>query len=361
MLQEIDQERAQRFARWLLDLYTGGMLSLLIDIGFKAGLFEAAAHSPGTSHEIAARAGLNELYVREWLAAMTAGGIFAYDGIRDTYSLPPEHALSLTGDTTRNLAPTSQFLAYLGKHLSKVARAFRHGGGIPYTEFQPEVTDLIEDLVRRTYDERLIGSYLPLVPGLSERLAQGIRVLDIGCGNGHCVNLMAREYPASSFVGYDSAEGAIAQAKAEAEAWGLANVRFSVLDITRLPAQPTFDLIMAFHAVADVLLPTAVLRRVKDALAPGGIFLMIEDNAPGTLEENMSNPDAPFTYGINILFILPVARFYGGQLDTVWGGPVVQRLLADAGFTHVEVFETPRPPDRADAPRPVSSIYVCRT
>ena len=58
------------FANRLLDIYTGSMLTNMLDIGYRTGLFEAAAHGPATSEELSERAGLNERYVREWLGAL---------------------------------------------------------------------------------------------------------------------------------------------------------------------------------------------------------------------------------------------------------------------------------------------------
>lgn len=79
MQQQMDGQRVREFAGQLMGLYTGGMLSFMVDIGYKTGLFDAAAKGPGSSQEIAERAGLNERYVREWLGALTTGGIFDYD------------------------------------------------------------------------------------------------------------------------------------------------------------------------------------------------------------------------------------------------------------------------------------------
>jgi ubiquinone/menaquinone biosynthesis C-methylase UbiE len=50
------------------------------------------------------------------------------------------------------------------------------------------------------------------VPGLIERLEEGIDVLDVGCGSGRALNLLAHTFPNSSFVGYDFSEEAIARA-----------------------------------------------------------------------------------------------------------------------------------------------------
>src|SRR5207249_944229 len=146
-----------------------------------------------------------------------------YEPSRRTYSLPPERAACLTDGAT-NLAPMALLNTHLGKHVHQVARAFREGGGVPYAEFRPEFTDVMDAIGRGVYDGLLIDAYVPLVPGLAEQLATGCRVADVACGTGHALVLLARAFPASTFVGYDLDEGAIARARAEANGAGLTNV-----------------------------------------------------------------------------------------------------------------------------------------
>ena len=220
-----------------------------------------AAKQPATSAELAERAGLDERYVREWLGAMTTGGVFTYDAETGAYKLPPEHAALLTGHTAANAAPMSQILIHFGTLLPRLIECFRNGGGIPYSAFRPEFTERMDDVWRRIYDEKLVDGFIAPVAGLPERLQAGIAAADIGCGTGHAANLLARAYPASRFVGYDIATDAIAAATAEAEAMGLPNSRFEVLDVTRLPSEPKLDLITAFDAIHDQVDPAARARQ----------------------------------------------------------------------------------------------------
>src|SRR5690606_16037520 len=235
------------------------MLTFMIDIGLRTGLFEAAAAGPATSADLAKRAGLSERYVREWLGAIVTGGIMSYDASTRTYALPPEHAACLTGAGSSNLAPVSQLVTTLAEHVDGVVAAFRSGGGVPYERYRPRFTDVMDRLSRGTFDETLIPELLPLVPDLPARLSRGIRVADVGCGTGHAINLMAAAYPRSTFVGYDLAEDAIEKARAEAESLDLPNATFEVLDVATLaPAEP-FDVIFAFDAIHDQADPAGVL------------------------------------------------------------------------------------------------------
>ncbi len=62
---------------------------------------------------------------------------------------------------------------------------------------------------------------------MPKKLNDGIRVADIGCGVGFSTLMMAKAFPASSFIGYDFHAPSIEQANAHAKAHGLAvRVRF---------------------------------------------------------------------------------------------------------------------------------------
>jgi SAM-dependent methyltransferase len=344
MAPPLDKQRLQDFARRLFGLYTDGILALMVYVGHRTGLFEALAGGPGTSAEIAARAGLDERYVREWLAAMATGGVVEYDAAAAAFTLPAEHAACLTGESSRNLAATSQNLPMLARRVDQVIECFRAGGGVPYEAFKPDFTEAMDASWRRLYDGLLIKGFLPAAPGLVERLSRGIDVADVGCGTGHAVNVMAREYPRSRFVGYDLSGEAIARGRAEAEAWGLRNARFEAADASRLPAREAFDLITSFDAIHDQRDPAAVLRCIARALRPGGVYLMLEPRASSQLEENIGNPFAPYIYGMSVLHCMTVSLAEGGAgLGTAWGADLARRMLAEAGFARVDVVEAPGP------------------
>jgi SAM-dependent methyltransferase len=347
-----DRKRVQEFARALFSHYTSGMLTLMVDIGHRTGLFEAAAKGPGTSEEIADRAGLNERYVREWLGAMATGGIMQYDAASASFLLPTEYAVCLTGSSSRNLAANGQVLAMLAKRLPAVTECFKSGGGVPYSEFRPDFTDYMDASWRLLYDGLLIKGFLPAAKGLPERLAAGIRVADLGCGTGHAINVMAKEYPRSDFVGYDIATDAIERARAEANTMGLSNARFEVRDVTQLPSESKFDLITAFDAIHDQKDPAAVLRGAAAALAPDGVYLVVEPRSSSKLEENVGNPFAPLLYGMSVLHCMTVSLAEGGTgLGTVWGEQTARRFLTEAGFSSIETVE---------APGPQNTIFICR-
>ena len=348
----VDPGEVEAFLGRLTSIYAGSMLSYMIDIGHRTGLFTAAAAAPATSEALAERAGLTERYVREWLGAMVTGGIVDYDAPARTYYLRPARAACLTEGPT-NLAPMALLGTHLGKHVHQVARAFREGGGVPYAEYRPEFTDVMDGVSRIVYDAMLLDAYLPLVPGLAERLAAGARVADVACGTGHALVVLARAFPASTFVGYDLDDGAIARARAEAGGAGLSNVRFVVCDAARLEADEPFDAVFVFDAVHDQVDPGGVLARINAALAPRGWFVMKEPHAADALEDNVGNPWAPILYSVSTLHCMTVSLAHGGAgIGTMFGEQLARRMLADAEFVDIQVH--PAPGDPGDA------VYVSR-
>lgn len=347
-----ESQSKKPFAGKLLNIYSGAVLTKLIDIGYRTGLFEAVAKEPASSIELSSRTGFEERYVCEWLRAMTAGGIFIYDPLSKKYSLPQDHALFLTGNTASNMIPLSRMIEHFGKQIPKLVDCFRNGGGIPYSEFRPEFTACMDDSWRRIFDEHLVDGFIGRVDGLKEKLISGISVLDIGCGTGHAINLLASKYHNSKFTGYDIAADAIACACDEAEKMELQNTEFEMLDVAKLPPDRKFNLIMAFDTIHDQQKPEVVLQQVKKGLEPDGIFMMIEFKFSSNLEKNLENPFAPLYYGMSLMHCVTVSLACNGPgLGAVWGEESARQMLSDAGFTDVKVI---------DSPRPQNCIFICR-
>lgn len=346
----LDLGKIEAFAGQLMSIYSGSLLSYLIDIGHRVGLFTAAAQGPATSEELAARAGLTERYVREWLGALATGGLVEFEPATERYSLPAELAACLTPGPM-NMAPLAVMNTHLGKHVHQVARAFREGGGVPYAEYRPEFTDLMDAISRSVFDSLLIDAYLPMVNGLSDLLIQGAEVADVACGTGHALVVLGRNFPASTFVGFDLDDGAIARARAEAAGAGLTNVQFHVVDAARLEDDGRFDVVFVFDAIHDQVEPAEVLQRICTALKPGGLFVMKEPHAGDTVQDNLGNPFAPVLYATSTLHCLTVSLAHGGAgIGTAFGEGMARRLLAEAGFGAVHV--QPAPGD------PVDAVYV---
>jgi SAM-dependent methyltransferase len=346
-------DQAEQFLEQLVGFYSGGLLALMIDVGNRTGLFEAAAEGPASSAGLASRAGLTERYVREWLGAMVTGGIFEYDSDTETYTLPPWRAACLTGSGQGNLAHLSGIVRFLGKNVPDVARAFRDGGGVPYDKYFPAFTDFADGVSRGTYEELLPGPWVRLCPGLAERLTAGARVADIGCATGASTNALALAFGSSTFTGYDIIPGFIDRARAEARDKGLANVSFEALDVADLPGEPKLDVVFALDVIHDLTDPLSALVRIRETLVPDGTLVMVEPDNSSSLKGNLDHPIATLMYTASTLHCMPVSLASGGPgLGLVWGRERATEMLTAAGFA--DVTRHPAPGD------PFNAVYFAR-
>jgi len=340
---ELDQAKVDAFAQRMVAGLNHAALALMTSLGHRTGLFDAMAglDAVGT-HAIAARAGLNERYVREWLGAMATGGIVAHDPRTQTYRLPPEHAACLTrAASPNNLAATMQWFAVLGGVETEIAAAFRHGKGVPYAAYD-RFHEVMAEESAQTVVAGLRQHILPLEPGLAARLEQGLEVMDAGCGSGQALLALAEWFPASHFTGYDFSEEAMARANADAERRGLRNVHFMRQDAAELPDRARFDLVLAFDAIHDQARPADVLAKIAQSLKPGGLFLMQDIKASSHVHGNHEHPIAPFIYTISCMHCMSVSLAHGGPgLGAAWGKELALKMLAAAGFARVEVRELP--------------------
>jgi hypothetical protein len=216
-MSSVDTARSEAFAERVLTALNEAGLLLMMSIGHRTGLFDAMGDlGRATSHQIAVAAGLNERYVREWLAALAVGRILEVDE-SGRFRLPPEHATLLRRDGEANLAVFAQYAFVLGGVEDDVVRCFHEGGGVPYERYTRFHEVMAEDSAQ-TGLTALHDRILPLVPDLPDRLARGIRVADLGCGRGRALLDLAERFPASTFVGYDLSADAVAFAAAQARA-----------------------------------------------------------------------------------------------------------------------------------------------
>ncbi|MGB8720393.1 MAG: class I SAM-dependent methyltransferase, partial [Desulfobacterales bacterium] len=210
MAEETDVEKAA-FSQKMIAILNGGALNLAMAIGYRTGLFDVLAglERPQPAAAIAASAGLNQRYVSEWLNVMVTGGIIELttsDHGGSLYRLPVAHAAFLTrASGNRNLAVYTQEIPLLTTcALEPVMAGFKSGDGVPYDHY-PAFQAFMTELSDAKHRDVLVDCFLPSVDDgrLVTRLQQGMRVCDLGCGEGLAARLMARAYPRSRFLGLD--------------------------------------------------------------------------------------------------------------------------------------------------------------
>jgi 2-polyprenyl-3-methyl-5-hydroxy-6-metoxy-1,4-benzoquinol methylase len=338
---QLDASKVDAFGGRLLSVLNEASLAVMISLGHRSGLFDTMASLPAAdSATIAGVAKLDERYVREWLGAMLAGRIVEHDPVARTWRLPPEHAALLTrAAAPNNFAAFMQYIGQFGEVEDRILHCFRHGGGVPYAEFSRFHEIMAEDS-GQTVVPALFEHILPLVPGLQERLEAGIDVLDLGCGRGIALRMMAARYPRSRFVGIDLSSDAIAWARAQAAQDALTNVRYEQADATTFSHTRAFDFITTFDAIHDQARPDLVLANIARALRPDGVYLMQDIRASSLPHENVSHPAGPFLYTVSTMHCMTVSLAAGGMgLGTCWGRQLATRMLGEAGFQSIRVHQ----------------------
>lgn len=354
---EAELDTFKRYAKLVFDALGGAVTAACIWLGDRLGLYRAlAAMEDATSAELAARTGLAERWVREWLYQQGAAGVLAYRG-DGRFALPPEGRLLLADEASP--ACGIGFFAHLPQTmgvLERLPEAFRTGVGLPYDAFGPEGAAGIERGFGSWFRACLVPLVLPQVPGAVEALSAGGAVADIGCGAGVALLEIAKAFPAARCEGWDTSAFALERAEANRRSAGAENVRFHDPRREPLPADGRFALVLTIDCLHDMTDPAGVARAIRRALRPDGAWLVGEIKArDGGYEENVAkNPMAAMMYGTSVLTCMSSALSEpgGAGLGTLGLPPAVLRRLADeAGFRRFETL----PLDH-----PVNAFYVIR-
>lgn len=338
-----DASRAADFETRLVRALNEGAMLQLISLAHRSGLLDQLAEGElMTSSELAAKAKLDERYVREWLGGATVAALVEHDPQAMTYRLPPEHATLLTDGGEANLAVFSQYLPLMGQVEDDVLACFQHGGGVPYTRYA-RFHDIMAEDSGQTVLPVLLEAILPLAPELPGRLAQGIDVLDLGCGRGLALMKLAERFPASRFTGYDLSAEAIGWATERAARLSLANLRFEQRDLSDFdrtaPAQ-RYDLVTTFDAIHDQAHPLNLLKGIRRTLREDGVYLAQDIHSSSHHHGDRDHPMGTLLYTVSIMHCMSVSLAQGGEgLGTMWGREKAREYFGKAGFGNIEVHQ----------------------
>jgi 2-polyprenyl-3-methyl-5-hydroxy-6-metoxy-1,4-benzoquinol methylase len=336
-----DPDLVRLFAFRVWSYKQGELVSLMIHLGDRLGLYRALVDAgPVTAPELAARTGLHERWLLEWLRSQAAAGLLeSADGT--TFALTAEGAEVLAdedgsvwfaaGAFSGNAAPPDV--------VDRLADAFRTGRGLTYDDLGPEAAHSVARTLGPWTRVALVPVILPGLDGVVGRLARGARVLDVGCGAGVALLAMAEAFPASQFDGVDPSEHAIVAAEDARRAAGLDNVSFRVADGADLLREPTYDLVTTFDCLHDMPYPGAVAAAIRGAIVDTGTWLVKEIRAGATWEENLLNPMLALMYSTSVATCMSSALSApdGAGLGTLGlPPPAVERLARDAGFSRCE-------------------------
>jgi SAM-dependent methyltransferase len=336
----VDEDRLGAFLGQAIGDVGATISAGLVVLGDRLGLYRAMADgTPVTAEELATRTGTAVEYLRPWLANQAAGGYVEYDPATATWWLTPEKAYALAVEDGTAFLPGSMQLA-LGvlRDLPAIEECFRTGAGLGWHEHDPDLYVGTERFFRPGYVGNLVSSWLPALDGVTDRLAAGIEVADVGCGHGASTILMAQAFGASRFTGLDYHEASVLAARRAAAKAGVDDrVTVETADATELePGR--YGLVTMFDCLHDMGDPVAVARAVRAALVDGGTLMLVEPMAGDRLEDNL-HPLGRVFYGASTLVCTPASLAQPGALALgPQAGPArLTALLREAGFRSVRV------------------------
>ena len=316
----------------------------MVVIGDKLGLYKALAFGPMTSVELATKTSTDERYIREWLSSQAAGGYVTYDSQADKFSLSEEQAFTLADEDSPAYLPGAFEMA-LGAlaAVPRITAAFRSGAGMGWHEHDESVFHGCEKFFRSGYAANLISSWIPALEGVQQKLEAGARVADVGCGKGASTILMAKAFPKSSFVGFDSHDQSIEGARNSARRQGLnGGATFEVAKAKEYPGKD-FDFVTVFDCLHDMGDPVGAAAHVLQSLSKEGTWMIVEPYAHDQLQDNL-NPVGRLYYSFSTLLCTPCSRSQevGLCLGAQSGEARIRDVVMAAGFTRFRrATETP--------------------
>jgi ubiquinone/menaquinone biosynthesis C-methylase UbiE len=173
----------------------------------------------------------------------------------------------------------------------------------------------------QSYLEAIDKSFVEHVARLYGDGAPSGRGLDLGCGPGQITILLARRWPAVSWVGLDAAPSMLAQARKDASAAGVETIDFQAVRVGpegdgRLPyADASFDLVVCNSVLHHLTDPMQSLDEMARVAKPGAAFLM----------RDLARPAAP----LYPLHVRVFGRHYEGEMRRLYEASVRAAYTAE--------------------------------
>jgi SAM-dependent methyltransferase len=341
MRTEVDLELLGQTVQDLYKMKQGEVMSAVVHLGVRLGLFDALSQADGsTSETLAAATGLHERWVREWLHAISAAELAEHDG--GGFTMTPE-AKAVLCEPDHPAAVGGVFGPPIThEEIDRTAEAFRTGIGMTWDQHGPHTCHFQAAMGAGGQKTWLVPVILDSIDSMTERLNKGVTVVDIGCGAGVAATVIARSYPNSTIVGLDPSGHAIEMANERAAEAGLDNLSFREGTFDDLEQLKDVDLLLTLDVLHDLPRPGDAVRAARSCLADDGVWMVADIKTRGGLEDNRRMPILPLMYGMSILYCMSSAMSEpeGAGLGTLGlTEEVFGQLTAAAGFGSVDSRE----------------------
>jgi len=133
---EVNESKLEELQGKVMEDVAGSMGLIMAYMGDRLDLYSALAElGTATSQELADSTGLDERYVREWLAANAAAGYVNYDPESSAFSMTPEQFV-VFGQEGHPACMQGFFQAVVSAYLDepKATAVFRSGEGLPWSD-----------------------------------------------------------------------------------------------------------------------------------------------------------------------------------------------------------------------------------
>jgi 2-polyprenyl-3-methyl-5-hydroxy-6-metoxy-1,4-benzoquinol methylase len=343
----LDPEELKQYSLNVWGYKQGEMVSLMIQIGDRLGLYGALKDlGPVTAGELAEKTGLHERWLLEWLKNQAAARLLIYhDG--DRFELTTVGAAVLADENDSMAFAAGAFMGGMTPEMiDRLVDAFRTGIGVSYEDRGPCVAHSTERMLGPWTRQTLAPRIIPALDGVEEKLNTGAKAADVGCGAGVAVRAMAEAFPNSEFHGYDVSQHAIDRASERTREQGLKNATFHCVRGEHIPETPEFDFMITFDCIHDMTHPDKVIASIKKAIKPDGTWLIKDIRSKPGFKDNLKNPMLAMLYGFSVSSCMSSALSEegGAGLGTLGFNPeVAERMVRAAGFTHFKMhdFEDP--------------------
>lgn len=316
-------------------------------LGISLGLYDALrGRGAVTPAALAALAGIDSRYAREWLEQQAAAGIIEVDDVRKaaeerSYTLPDGHAEALTNpDSPWYVAPLAVFpVGGIAGVLPKLIDAYRTGSGVAYADYGAALRGGQGGLNRSVFVNDLARWIRTTMPDVHRRLTTGGRVADVACGSGWSSIAIARAYRMVRVDGFDLDGASVDDARVNAKEAGVADrVTFAVRDVAD-GLDGDYDLVCVLDALHDMARPVEVLRACREMVRAGGAVLLMEPRVTERFTAPAKDVER-FIYSVSLLHCLPsgLAEQPSAATGAVIRPPVVRDYAHRAGFADAQAL-----------------------